>query len=263
MRPYVSVFVTRMRVLFQYRAAALAGLVTQLFWGFIRVMIFTAFYQNASGEMPMTLQQTTDYVWLGQALLLLIPWSLDVEVVTAIRTGNVAYELVRPASIYWMWYARTAAMRLAPVFLRGVILILVAWTAFGLSLPPTPGAVFAFLISLCGSLVLGSAISTALTMTMFWTITSDGIMRLVPSLIFILSGMVVPLPLFPDWAQPILNALPFRNIIDVPIRLYLGHIPASELPFILAQQTAWAVGFVLLGHVLMSRGLRRVVTQGG
>ncbi len=84
-----------------------------------------------------------------------------------------------------------------------------------------------------------------------------------PALGFVLSGMIVPLPLYPDWSQPILNALPFRHIADVPFRLYLGHMPPSDLPAVLALEAAWTAGLVLLGRGLLALGCRRLVVQGG
>ena len=53
MRAYVAVFGARFRALLQYRAAALAGLGTQVFWGLIRVMIFGAFYATAAEAAPI------------------------------------------------------------------------------------------------------------------------------------------------------------------------------------------------------------------
>ena len=51
-----------------------------------------------------------------------------------------------------------------------------------------------------------------------------------------LSGMVVPIPLFPEWARRVLEHLPFAGMIDVPFRVYLGHIaPGDAVPAILRQ----------------------------
>ncbi len=80
--------------------------------------------------------------------------------------------------------------------------------------------------------------------------------------VIVLSGMVVPLPLFPDWSQPILNALPFRGLVDVPFRLYVGHIPPEEVISVLAHQVAWSAALIGLGHAVLSRGTRRLVVQG-
>ena len=84
------------RALLQYRAAALAGFGTQLFWGFIRVMIFKAFYLSTTDSQPMELDDVITYVWLGQAFLVFIPWNVDREIQALIRSGAVTYELLRP-----------------------------------------------------------------------------------------------------------------------------------------------------------------------
>ena len=67
-------------MLLQYRAAAIAGFGTQLFWGFIKVMVFVAFFEASSSPQPMTFAQVIVYVWLGQALLALLPWNVDQEI---------------------------------------------------------------------------------------------------------------------------------------------------------------------------------------
>ena len=90
MRPYLAVLSARIRMLLQYRAAALAGMSTQLFWGLIRVMTFEAFYRTATQAQPMTYAEVVNYVWLGQALFALLPWTPDNDVRTMVRTGTVA-----------------------------------------------------------------------------------------------------------------------------------------------------------------------------
>ncbi len=80
MSAYRAVLSARFRMLLQYRAAALAGMSTQLFWGLIRVMIFEAFYRSSTAIQPMTFPEVVNYVWLGQAMFAMLPWSIDTEI---------------------------------------------------------------------------------------------------------------------------------------------------------------------------------------
>ncbi|MDE3000662.1 MAG: hypothetical protein OXU79_16440 [Gemmatimonadota bacterium] len=73
MKAYAAVISARFRMMLQYRAAAMAGLGTQVFWGLIRMMFFTAFYNSATAPQPMSLADVITYVWLGQALLGMLP----------------------------------------------------------------------------------------------------------------------------------------------------------------------------------------------
>jgi len=72
-KAYWSLLSARFRMLLQYRAAALAGLGTQLFWGVIRMMVFEAFYRSTDAAQPMSLPDIITYVWLTQAMLHLVP----------------------------------------------------------------------------------------------------------------------------------------------------------------------------------------------
>ncbi len=260
---YWAVLSARFRALLQYRAAALAGLGTQLFWGLIRVMIFQAFFRSTTAEQPMALDDVLTYVWLGQAFLALLPWNIDSDLRTLIRTGGVGYELLRPVDLYGFWYFRALAWRTAPTLMRGVPLIAFAGIFMGMDAPASWAAAGAFAVAMIGAILLSSAITTLFNITMMWTISGEGVFALVGGGVSILSGMIIPIPLFPEWAQPALNILPFRGVVDTPYRFYLGHVPAADLPLHLAHQLAWVVAIILLGRWLLSRGLRRLVVQGG
>lgn len=263
MRPYLAILSARFRALLQYRAAAIAGLGTQVFWGLIRMMIFIAFYENAPSAPPMQLDQVVAYIWLGQAFLMLLPgFHNDTELEMMIRTGNISYELLRPVDLYNLWLSRSIAGRIAPTALRAAPILVLAAVAGWIRLP-SPAGLAAFAAAIIAAAVLSSAICTVLTITMFWTTSGQGIARLSAVAIYFLSGIVIPLPLFPDFMQPILNVLPFRGLMDVPFRLYTGHIAASDGLAVIGQQLAWTAALMLFGRWLLSRGLRRVVVQGG
>ncbi len=263
MRPYVAILSARFRMLLQYRAAAIAGFGTQLFWGLIRVMIFEAFYRSSSASQPMTAAEVVTYVWLGQALLGMIPWNPDRDVQAMVRTGVVAYEMVRPLDLYTFWFARAIALRSAPTILRSVPLFALAIAFFEMSPPVSWAAFGAWSLATVGALLLSAAITTLITISLMWTVSGDGIGGLIPISVLIFSGMIVPLPLFPDWAQSMLAALPFRGLVDAPFRLYMGHIPPSGVLGVLAHQIVWIGIFVAAGKLALARGTRRLVVQGG
>jgi ABC-2 type transport system permease protein len=260
---YRAFFSARCRTLLQYRAAAAAGFGTQLFWGLIRMMIFEAFYRSSTAQQPMSYADVVTYIWLGQALLAMLPWNPDMEIRALIRSGNVAYELLRPLDLYSLWYVRAVAMRAAPTLLRAAPMFVVAGLFFGLGPPASWSSLGAWLISMVGALMLSSAITTLVNVSLMWTIAGQGVWNLTAALVTILSGMIVPLPFFPDWAQSALNFLPFRGLVDVPYRLYMGHIPPGEILPLFAHQLAWTLALIAAGRYVLSRGTRRLVVQGG
>ena len=268
--PYTAVVSARYRNLLQYRAAAFAGFVTQLFWGSIRLMILAAFYAAAEGPQPMNMVEVVAYVWLGQALLGMLPWNTDADFKEQIASGAVAYDLLRPLDLYGYWYARTLAFRTATTTLRAIPMVAFAMLllpAFGLAewaLPaPSVTALIGFLVAILAAALLSTAITVLAHISMLWTLSGEGVDRILPSFVTVLSGMVVPLPLFPDWLQPFLSWQPFRGLCDVPYRIYSGNIPISEAANEIVFTLAWTVVIVWFGRYLLSRGVRRLVVQGG
>jgi ABC-2 type transport system permease protein len=262
-KAYWSVVKARIRVLLQYRAAALAGLGTQLFWGLIRVMIFDAFYASSRGPQPMNHDQVITYLWLIQAMLLLLPFRIDTEIRAMMRSGTVAYELARPVDLYWIWFSRNLALRTAPALLRATPMFVVAGLFLGLRAPASLAAAVSWAVAVAGAVALSCAITTLMSISMLWTISGEGVAYLIGIFAMVLSGAIIPLPLFPDWAQPVLMALPFRGLMDIPFRLYTGHVPAGQVFPCLGHQLAWSAGLILLGRWVLSRGVRHLVVQGG
>ncbi|WP_414569558.1 ABC transporter permease [Nostoc sp. CCY 9925] len=272
MKAYWSLFIARFALLLQYRTAALAGVATQFFWGFVKVMVLEAFFTHTTSSQPMTLQEAVGYVWLGQAFLMAVaPWSGDREIQDLIRSGAVGYDLLRPTDLYNFWFTRALALRTAPVILRAIPLLsltififpLIGFSERSLSFPPSFAAFVAFSLSFIAAIVLSSALTMLLTVSMMWTLSGEGINSILPTLIIIFSGMIVPLPLFPEWIKPLLNALPFSGLIDHPFRLFTGNLPPNELFNVLLHQTFWIFIIVILGRFLVNGGVKKLVIQGG
>ena len=263
MTAYFSLVRVRFLSLLQYRSAAVAGLGTQLFWGLIRTMIFGAFYASSHSKQPLALPQLITYIWLGQALLGMLPWNTDPELKEKLRSGSVVYDMLRPLDVYWHWYCRALALRTAPTVLKSVPLCLIAGAFFGMQAPASLSAASGWVGLTILALALNCAFSNLISISMLWTISGEGISRLAPTFVYALSGMMMPLQFFPAWMQPALNALPFRGMVDIPFRVYVGTITFDSIGPYALQTAVWTVLLIAAGRLALARGLKRIVTQGG
>jgi ABC-2 type transport system permease protein len=271
MRPYFAIFAARFLMMLQYRAAALAGIATQFWFGAIMIMALSAFYTGAHGSASITLAQAITYIWLGQAFLGLLPWNVDPEIALMMRTGNVAYERLRPVDTYFYWFTRAMAWRAAATLLRSLPLLFVTSVLFeylglgawSLRPPASLDALVLFVFSMAAVVFLSSAITTLLNISVVWTISGQGINVITNSLVLILSGMVIPLPLFPDWAQLLLLLQPLAGLVDIPYRIYFAHLSAGAAIAGIALQISWTVLFIVLGRLLLMHTMRRIQIQGG
>ena len=270
LRGYVALGSVRLRAMLQYRAVALAALATQVFWGLLRLMILDGFYGSAPDASDFSSVHYVSYIWLGQALFGLFPLSVDPLASERIRSGTVAYELLRPLDLYanWAisaigWRIGRTVFRAAPLVLFAVLLPLFGRPEWALGPPVDAAAALGFAAGVFLAVLTGAAITMLGQAIMLWTLSSAGWNALVPGIAWVCSGMVVPLPYLPEWAQAVLALMPFAGLIDTPFRIYSGHLAGAAAAQALAVQAAWVVLLVAGGHRLLARGLRKVVIQGG
>ncbi|NMB96441.1 MAG: ABC transporter permease [Clostridiaceae bacterium] len=267
MKTYYSVFKMRLINSLQYRTAAFAGVATQFFWGFMLIMIYEAFFQNGDMTQPISLNQVIDYIWLQQAFLVFVAlWYRDGELFNLITSGNVAYELCRPCDLYGFWYARLIAQRIAGALLRCFPILIIAFLLpepYKLSMPGNPATMALFTVTLILGLMVLVSISMLIYISVFITMSPTGSMLMIGVLGDFLAGMILPIPLMPEWLQKIAYILPFRLAADLPFRVYSGNIPINEAVSSVFIQLAWLIVLVLSGRFLLEKVLKRVVIQGG
>lgn len=267
MRQYISFLQMRLLSGLQYRAAALAGITTQVVWGFLEVMLYRAFYVTAPELLPMDMQALSNYIWMQQALFGL--WNVyawEQELFQAVQTGTVAYELVRPTDLYAMWTARSlglrlsrCALRILPVLLVGILMP----APFGLRLNISAGAFGVFLVSTGLTLWLCVAFGMLCYALTFYVVDPKGIIALVPAICEFLSGDLLPLPFFPEKLRKFAELSPFGSLQNIPLRIFGGDIAGTHMICSIALQLFWCIVITAMGYSLMHRGMRRLCIAGG
>lgn len=267
MRLYLNYFKLRILMFMQYRTAALAGLTTQFFWGIMLIFIYIAFYSYGSAVDSISLSQIITYTWLNQSFYALLSVRLpDEEIADSISSGNVAYEIIRPYNLYFWWYIKILAKRVASGILRIIPVVILAFLLpepYGLSLPSSFSNFILFLVSL----VLGIFIVTGINMLVhtvgFYTYNQNGIGQIINSLIEVLSGAYLPVVLLPMFIQKATYFLPFRMITDLPFRLYSNNIGINEGLISIMLQVIWVIILVIIGNLIVKKALKKVFVQGG
>lgn len=266
-RPYLTFFSMRIRCGLQYRTAALAGIATQFCWGFMYIMLYRAFRVSNPAAYPMTESETACYIWLQQAFLAMFAsWSMENDLIAQIKDGTVAYELCRPVALYPMWFCKCLASRASKAALRFLPILCI--TSFlpdgwGMTLPHSPAAFAAFLCSMLLSVTLMVALMLIAHIAVFFLLHEGGIRSITANVIDFCSGSLIPLPLLPAGVQTALSFTPFPYLQNTPYLIYSGYYPTELIPRLLLIQLVWIAVLIPIGAVMMNRGLRRVVIQGG
>lgn len=264
---YINYFKLRIMSFIQYRVAALAGLTTQFFWGIMLIFIYIAFYTYGSEVDSISLSQIITYTWLHQAFYALLNVRVDdSEISDSIKSGDVAYEIIRPYNLYLWWYIKMIAKRMSSGLLRVLPVIGLSFLLpqpYGLSLPSSFINFLLFLISL----ILGIFVVTGINMLIytigFYTYNESGIRQILNSFIEVLSGALIPVVLLPMFIQDATYYLPFRLISDLPFRLYTANIGIYEGLLSIGLQIMWIIILIILGNFIVKNSLKKVFVQGG
>ena len=271
LRPYLTAFGLQWKIGLRYRIAVVAGLVAQMWFGAVTLMAYASVYHAAPDvQAPLSLRQAMTYTWIQQSLFTLLPLGCLPAIGDAAKTGAIVYDLLRPVDMWNWWLSASLARLLGNAVPRAILLACVAGPLAMLvglgawSLAP-PADMAAAALSLL-SITLGALLSA--TIVMWWniltarTLSPLGSYAVGTPLAVLLSGMLLPLPLYPDWIRPFLLAQPFAGITDIPIRIYLGTpIPGGAVTG-LGLQLFWLTTLTLLGRLWMRQTVNRLEVQG-
>src|SRR5687768_9806758 len=138
-----------------YRAAAMAGLFTNLFFGFLKATVLIALYNGQPEVAGMSLDEAITYTGLTQGIIAYLSIFGWYELMRSVYSGEVATDLLKPMSYFNFWLAQDIGRAVTNLLLRGLTIMLIYALIFDITLPAGPGQWLALTISL----VLGLLVS--------------------------------------------------------------------------------------------------------
>ena len=262
LRPYLTVFRLRALMETQYRAAALGGLVTQVFFGLVYIFLYTTLY---AGESPEMLRDTITYVWLQQMFFRMM-FSADGELSSLIMNGGIAYMLVRPVDQHRFWVCRDVGGRLVGALMRLIPMVAIQFLLpreLRMSLPDGALSLVQFVSSLMiGCVCLCELVSIIDAVTMK-TLDKRGISAILSLTMMTFSGNVIPLTMFPDGLQAFIRYQPFAQALDAPIRMYQNCASLPDWALTVAVQVVWIFILRAVGRAMWQKQLNNLIVQGG
>lgn len=231
---------------------------------FIFVSVYHAIYRAIFGGAAevgrLKLPEALTYVAVAWVLRSFFTNALDREVTEDVRRGDISLWLLRPVDF--------AAARLAgaagEAMLRAAIFTTPAAVLVALVYPVLPpaslGAALGFLTAAVLALAIAAQINLLVGMLAVFTEHTAGVQRAKNAAIDLLGGVLLPLSIYPEWAQAVLAWLPFQAVAYTPVAVYLGKLEPLRA---LGVQAAWALALLMLTRWLWARALDRLTVQGG
>jgi ABC-2 type transport system permease protein len=258
--PYPQLVVAGFRRYASYRQAALAGLATNCVFGLLRAAVLTAVLAERGTVAGYDIATTIAYIWIGQGLINVVMLWGDLELSTRVRTGDVVVDLGRPWDLQLAMLAtdlgragHAVVMRLLPPVAFGALFFPFRW-------PAHVETFVLFAVSVTLAVVVCFGARFLLNASAFWMLDARGVLAVWGVVGGVLSGLIVPISWYPQWAQAILAFTPFPAIFQTPIDVFTER--GNPLALI-ANQAVWVALLLLAGRFALRRGARRLVVQGG
>jgi ABC-2 type transport system permease protein len=134
---------------------------------------------------------------------------------------------------------------------------------FQIALPAGAAAALGFVVSLVLAVVTSFAIRFLVACSAFWLLDQTGVRMLSGVLAIFMSGMTLPLVIFPEPLRSIALALPWASYLQTPADIWLGQRTGFGILTGLAVQALWIGVLLALCQVVLDAATRKVVVQGG
>lgn len=246
-----------------YRAAALAGLVTNVFFGLLRVSVLLALYDGRPEVAGYTVPGIITYTALTQAVIAYLSLFGWFDLMQSVYTGEIAADLLKPMRLFTFWLAQDTGRAAVNILLRGVTIMIIYGLLFDLTYPQTAVQTLAVILTIILSWLLSFTWRFLINLPAFWTPNARGIVRLGYVLAWFFSGFLMPLRFLPDWVQRVAYLTPFPHMLNSVVDVYVGVLSGTELLRVLLIQAAWVLALALMGQLVLKTAVRRLVILGG
>jgi ABC-2 type transport system permease protein len=238
-----------------YFAEAIARTLFLVVILYIFLQLWRVTYSETQAQQlgGFTLAQMLWYLSVTESMAISAP-RVAQEVDRDVRTGALAVQLIRPISypMYRLW--SSLGERCVRFGLNFVVSAVLAFLFVG-AIPMSFAGFLLFLLVLPIAFILDFAIMFLIGLAAFWLEDTTGLMLIYSRLLWLLGGLLIPLELFPESWQPILQNLPFATIIYGPARLFI-HPTLNDAIALLFRQ-----GIALLILALSVQWIYRIAIQ--
>jgi ABC-2 type transport system permease protein len=246
-----------------YRAHFFFTLASTVLGIILQYFLWKAIYAGQESIKGMSFGQAFTWVALSSTFFTMFITYVDWDMCYSVMDGTIAQSLIKPTD-YQLYML---AQRLGNLALNVIIIALPSLALLGLvfraSIPVGPNLAF-FSVSIVLSFVMSYVLEFIVGVISFMTASVWGISAAKNVIVSVLSGAVVPLAFFPPGLKAIAEALPFRAMYDVPLRILLtpGFDPAMYLRG-LGLQLFWILAVGAFSRIFFNRVIRVITISGG
>lgn len=263
MKAYLTVMKSVFMTILTYRVGLFFTLIGNLLYMVLVYFLWRSIYASAETIRGMTFNQAFVYLALASSIFVLLKTWTEWFISRKITDGSIIVDLIKPLDFQFQTMSSSAGFALGNLAIITIPSVLALVLLFGVEIELGPGLLFAP-IALVMAFLISFSLDYVVGLTSFYTESLWGISMTKEIIVSLLSGALVPLQFFPDWAQRILRLLPFQAIYHVPLTMITTpNLDLLELAQMLATQVFWVVALLILSRLSFRQAVKVLTVSGG
>ncbi|ENH95630.1 ABC transporter permease [Gracilibacillus halophilus YIM-C55.5] len=264
---YFQIMINEFQANLAYKVNLIFRMFSYIIVILIQITIWKALFNgqseiNSQMGTPITLLEMTTYVIISTCISIVISNQVIDIMENKVKTGEISMDLIKPINIKLMFLFNTIGSNAFKILFQLSPLLIVCSVVYKPQLPNIEHF-FIFTLTLLNAFIIYFLLTFIVGLLSFWYMAIWHMKRFLNDLISILSGSVIPLWFFPQFLIDLTTFLPFKLIYFLPLSIYLGRLEYMECLMVIIQQCFWIIILLLLGKFIWSKGINKLVIQGG
>jgi len=228
---YLMIIYKEAQRFFTYRANIFAGLLSAVLILAARFALWHSLFATGNTQVA-TFEDTMTFFVINDILILWMAASYSNFIGPDVASGDIAHRLMKPASYHLQLIALSHAGAFVSTLTRALPMFVFATIFIDLVFPAFTVFLAFLLVAVLGGIIY-SLLDLIISYTVFWLTEHWYVSWFKRAIFALFGGLALPLWFYPEWLRSISELLPFQFAIFVPLEIYLGRIPVSDIGGIL------------------------------
>lgn len=258
-------FIYRMRIqkALAYRFDVFANIIFQCIVMFSTAFFWKAIYSGYDNVEGAGVHDMLTYTVVSAVMSILFTTTVEFKLMESVEKGTVAMDMLKPVPLFSIYFFEDLGNITSLFFINGLPILLIGSLFIGVPLPADRVSAVLFFVSLILSFLINWLFAALFSLLSFVTINMHPLIQVKKHILRLLSGSIIPVWFFPEWAQGILNVLPFVYIYQLPLDLYIGRYTLHTAIPKLTIQLVWLIILSGLFYITEKSMTKKVMVQGG
>lgn len=253
------VFITKIT----YRWDIFVAIAGNIFYLIVSYFLWKAAFSSKPLLVGYNFKEFFLYITAGWCYRYLI-WGNKIDRLLArnIYSGNISMILTRPLELLHYFSSIAIGTTTFIFVFAGLPVFIICSLYLNLPISFSPLALLS-IFAITGAFMMSVLLNLIIGMIAISTVAFNGIAHMKDLMVELLSGMIIPITMFPGIVQGLLKWLPLPYMASFPIRLILGQISKGELLPHFGMQLMWIALLYILYKIMYFMLRKKIVIWKG